>query len=141
MPFHPGIGVQFPGAGGVPRQGGFQSIFGNAPVAIGPGGGGYFPSYGGSPAGTPRSPSGAGSGAGGAIKTFQDFANIFTQVGQGYRLFAGGQDVVVVAPSTGPPTRTTPGTAGFGLEKVLPYLLVGGIAFAGLKLFQAATKK
>ncbi len=141
MPLHPAIGsVQFPG-GGVPRQGGFNSIFGNAPVAIGPGSSGYFPSYGGSPAGTPRSPSGAGSGQGGAIKTFQDIANIFTQVGQGYRLFAGGQDVVVVAPSTGPPTRTTPGTAGFGLEKVLPYLLIGGIAFAGLKLFQAATKK
>ena len=139
MPFHPPIGsVQFPG--GVPRQGGFTSIFGNAPVARAPGSGGYFPSYGGSPAGTPRSPSGAESGQGGAIKTFQDIANVATTLGLVYRLFAGGQDVVVVAPSTGPPTRTTPGTAGFGLEKVLPYLLVGGIAFAGLKLFQAAKK-
>ncbi len=67
MPLHPAIGsVQFPG--GVPRQGGFTSIFGNAPVAIGPGSaGGYIPNYGGSPTFTPRSGSGAGSGAGGAI--------------------------------------------------------------------------
>ena len=131
MPFHSPIGIQF--GGGLPTPG--LPIRGTAPITIG---GGRFQSFPGSPGGTLVSP--PGSRGSGTVETFEKIANIFTQFGQGYRLFSGGQEVVVIAPQQGP-TQRRPGEAGFSLGSIVPLLLIGGLIYGAVKLLAPASKK